>query len=68
MGEIPMNTAEQLIPGILAIRPFLPAKDFAESLSFYEAIGFEAYKLRALWHFCRGYKAGRRRCLTHGRG
>lgn len=34
-----------LIPGIRAFRPFLPAKDFETSLRFYEAIGFHTRKL-----------------------
>lgn len=40
-----MNSVAQLIPEIRAFRPFLPAKDFETSLRFYEALGFEAYKL-----------------------
>lgn len=40
-----MNPVAHLIPGIRAFRPFLPAKDFETSLRFYEALGFEAYKL-----------------------
>lgn len=40
-----MNPVTQLIPEIRAFRPFLPAKDFETSLRFYEAIGFEAYRL-----------------------
>jgi catechol 2,3-dioxygenase-like lactoylglutathione lyase family enzyme len=40
-----MNPVTQLIPGIRAFRPFLPAKDFDTSLRFYQALGFEAYKL-----------------------
>lgn len=42
---VPMNPVTHLIPGIRSFRPFLPAKDFETSLRFYEAIGFEAYKL-----------------------
>lgn len=40
-----MNPVTHLIPGIRAIRPFLPAKEFETSLRFYETIGFEAYRL-----------------------
>ena len=40
-----MNALADLIPGIRAFRPFLPAKDFETSLRFYNAIGFEARKL-----------------------
>jgi hypothetical protein len=40
-----MNPVTHLIPGIRAFRPFLPAKEFDTSLRFYEAIGFEAYRL-----------------------
>ena len=40
-----MNRVTDLIPGIRAFRPFLPAKEFETSLRFYEAMGFEAYKL-----------------------
>lgn len=40
-----MKRMTDLIPGIRSFRPFLPAKDFETSLRFYEAIGFEAYKL-----------------------
>lgn len=40
-----MNPVTQLIPEILAFRPFLPAKDFEASLRFYQAIGFQAYRL-----------------------
>jgi catechol 2,3-dioxygenase-like lactoylglutathione lyase family enzyme len=40
-----MNSVTGLIPGIRAFRPFLPAKDFETSLRFYQAIGFETYKL-----------------------
>jgi uncharacterized glyoxalase superfamily protein PhnB len=36
---------DSLISSIRAFRPFLPAKDYPKSLSFYEAIGFEAYPL-----------------------
>jgi uncharacterized glyoxalase superfamily protein PhnB len=40
-----MNVSVDLVPTIRAFRPFLPAKDFRTSLSFYEVIGFEAYSL-----------------------
>lgn len=40
-----MNPVSHLISGIRSIRPFLPAKDFETSLRFYQAIGFESYKL-----------------------
>jgi hypothetical protein len=40
-----MNSVTHLIPGIRSFRPFLPAKEFQTSLRFYEAIGFEAYRL-----------------------
>ena len=31
---------EKLTAGLVTMRPFLPAKDFAQSRSFYEALGF----------------------------
>jgi hypothetical protein len=40
-----VNPVAHLIPEIRAFRPFLPAKEFAASLRFYKAIGFEAYPL-----------------------
>jgi hypothetical protein len=40
-----LNRVTHLIPGIRSFRPFLPAKEFKTSLRFYEAIGFEAYRL-----------------------
>ena len=40
-----MNTIDHLIPTIRAFRPFLPAKDYATSLKFYEAIGFKSNPL-----------------------
>ncbi len=40
-----MNPVTELIPGIRAFRPFLPAKEFEKSLRFYEAIGFRTHKL-----------------------
>lgn len=43
--KTPMDLVAHLIPGIRSFRPFLPAKEFATSLRFYEAIGFEAHRL-----------------------
>jgi hypothetical protein len=40
-----MNLIAHLIPDIRSFRAFLPAKEFETSLRFYEAIGFEAYRL-----------------------
>jgi hypothetical protein len=40
-----MNPVTSLVSGIRAFRPFLPAKDFQTSLSFYETLGFEAHPL-----------------------
>ena len=40
-----MDDVTGLVAQIRAFRPFLPAKDFDESLRFYQAIGFEAYPL-----------------------
>jgi hypothetical protein len=40
-----MSSVTNLIPGIRSFRPFLPAKEFDTSLRFYEAIGFETYRL-----------------------
>jgi uncharacterized glyoxalase superfamily protein PhnB len=40
-----MSPVEDLIPGIQAFRPFLPAKDYPTSLRFYEAVGFKAHPL-----------------------
>jgi hypothetical protein len=40
-----MDEVAGLVSGIRAFRPFLPAKDFETSLSFYKAIGFHAYPL-----------------------
>jgi hypothetical protein len=40
-----VNRVAHLIPGIRSFRAFLPAKEFETSLRFYEAIGFEAYRL-----------------------
>ena len=42
---VTMSPVTSLITGIRAFRPFLPAKEFETSLRFYEAIGFQAYKL-----------------------
>ena len=36
---------DDLIKGIRAFRPFLPAKDYRTSLAYYEALGFHAYPL-----------------------
>jgi hypothetical protein len=35
----------QLVDGILALRPFLPAKDFEVSRRFYADLGFEVFSL-----------------------
>jgi hypothetical protein len=40
-----MTTIDDLIPKIVALRPFLPAKDYETSLRFYETIGFHAHPL-----------------------
>lgn len=40
-----MEAVDHLISGIRAFRPFLPAKDFATSLQFYETLGFHVYRL-----------------------
>jgi uncharacterized glyoxalase superfamily protein PhnB len=40
-----MGTIDDLAAGIMRFRPFLQAKDFEASLGFYEAIGFQAYRL-----------------------
>jgi len=40
-----MDSVNDLVPGIRAFRPFLPAKEFEKSLRFYEAIGFHPYRL-----------------------
>lgn len=40
-----MASTTDLAASIQAFRPFLPAKDFQTSLRFYEALGFEAYRL-----------------------
>jgi hypothetical protein len=44
-GETEMTSINDLVPTIRAFRPFLPAKDFGNSLRFYEAIGFETFPL-----------------------
>ncbi len=40
-----MGPIDELVPGIQAFRPFLPAKDYQASLRFYETVGFDAYPL-----------------------
>ena len=40
-----MNPIIDLAGQIRAFRPFLPAKEFETSLRFYQAIGFETYRL-----------------------
>lgn len=40
-----MKAVTDLIPGIRAFRPFIPAREFETSLRFYEAIGFHAHRL-----------------------
>jgi uncharacterized glyoxalase superfamily protein PhnB len=40
-----MSSVPDLAREIRAFRPFLPARDFERSLRFYEAVGFEAYRL-----------------------
>jgi hypothetical protein len=40
-----MDSIAHLIGEIRAFRPFLPAKEFATSLRFYQAIGFAAHPL-----------------------
>jgi catechol 2,3-dioxygenase-like lactoylglutathione lyase family enzyme len=37
-----MADMTSLVAGICEFRPFLPAKDYATSLRFYEALGFES--------------------------
>jgi hypothetical protein len=41
----PVNPIVDLASQIRAFRPFLPAKEFETSLRFYQAIGFETYRL-----------------------
>jgi hypothetical protein len=36
---------DQMKAGIIALRPFVPAKDHAQSRAFYEALGFQAFPL-----------------------
>jgi hypothetical protein len=43
--EVSVDSITHLIPEIRAVRPFLPAKDFKKSLSFYTTIGFHPYLL-----------------------
>jgi hypothetical protein len=43
--EVATSPVTDLIPGIRAFRPFLPAKDFETSLRFYDAMGFGTYRL-----------------------
>jgi hypothetical protein len=33
------------VPDVIALRPFVPAKDFEISLSFFADLGFHAYRL-----------------------
>src|SRR5258707_1614261 len=41
-----MSTKEQsLAPDVVALRPFVPAKDFETSLRFFVDLGFRAYRL-----------------------
>lgn len=40
-----MDRVSSLVAEIRAFRPFLPAKQFETSLRFYEAIGFQAFRL-----------------------
>lgn len=40
-----MDRVNDLVAEIRAFRPFLPAKEFATSLRFYQAIGFRAFPL-----------------------
>lgn len=40
-----MSAVDDLIPGVQAFRPFLPARAYETSLRFYEAIGFHANPL-----------------------
>src|SRR5258708_16821982 len=34
-----------LVPDVVALRPFVPAKDFETSLRFFADLGFRAYRL-----------------------
>jgi uncharacterized glyoxalase superfamily protein PhnB len=38
-------TADDLASSVVAMRPFLPAKDFAQAQQFYEALGFRVIPL-----------------------
>lgn len=40
-----MDAPDELVTEVRAFRPFLPAKDFEESLRFYQAIGFKCHLL-----------------------
>lgn len=40
-----MPSISDLVPTIVAFRPFLPAKNYGTSLRFYETIGFQAFPL-----------------------
>jgi catechol 2,3-dioxygenase-like lactoylglutathione lyase family enzyme len=37
--------SEAMLGGLMAMRPTLPAKDYAQSIAFYERIGFSAWPL-----------------------
>jgi hypothetical protein len=46
MGETPIVTgATDLAAGVVALRPFVPAEDFATSRRFYEVLGFREESL-----------------------
>jgi uncharacterized glyoxalase superfamily protein PhnB len=38
-------TRQPSVPDVVALRPFVPAKDFETSLRFYEDLGFSAHRL-----------------------
>lgn len=40
-----MTTTKKLLPAVLKMRTFLPAKNFDESRKFYETLGFASTKL-----------------------
>jgi Glyoxalase/Bleomycin resistance protein/Dioxygenase superfamily len=40
-----MSANEQSAPDVIALRPFLPAKDFGTSLRFYTELGFRPLRL-----------------------
>ncbi|MBB5054026.1 putative glyoxalase superfamily protein PhnB [Afipia massiliensis] len=40
-----MTTTKKLLPAVLKMRTFVPAKNFEESRKFYEALGFASTKL-----------------------